>query len=197
MSNSHSGTSFSPSIGGGLGDLAYLIKGLGTPLSVSSGGRTGILLGGGMRGLMVQQNLTSYHSDDYSQIRFTLRDAWNTRVYSDRTGKPITPITTPFRAVNNCGDLLSRTNYTCGGNCLTYQSRPNLHGLKGRFGAVQYQCDKSNVPPSTCNVKYVYDSSDYVTYLKQKAINLNYNDISFGGDNSSGSQSAFRWSHRF
>jgi hypothetical protein len=54
-----------------------------------------------------------------------------------------------------------------------------------------------NIPSATCNVKYVYDSSDYVTYLKQKAVNKNYNDYTFGGDQSNASQSAQRAIRRF
>jgi hypothetical protein len=59
-----------------------------------------------------------------------------------------------------------------------------------------YQLDTS-IPAAACNVKYVYDSSDYTTYLKQKAINKNYNDLSYGGNDSSGSQSAYRAARRY
>ena len=37
------------------------------------------------------------------------------------------------------------------------------------------------------NVKYVHDSSDFVTYRRQKAINQNYNDLKNGGDDHNGS----------
>ena len=117
------------------------------------------------------------------------------------------PITTPFRAVNNAGDLLSRLNYSCGGSCQSFQSRPGLRGLRNHFGAVQDTCIPSatysnlqllsNIPASACNVKYVYDSSDYVTYLKQKAVNKNYNDLTYGGDQSNTSQSAIRAIRRY
>ena len=53
------------------------------------------------------------------------------------------------------------------------------------------------VTASACNVKFVYDSSDYVTYLKQKAINKNYNDLTYGGDQSNASQSAIRHIRRY
>ena len=82
-----------------------------------------------------------------------------------------------------------------------------MFGLKQRFGANQntcvpgvvystYQLDTS-IPASACNVKWVYDSSDYITYLKQKAINKNYNDLSYGGDDSNASQSVFRAIRRY
>ncbi len=79
----------------------------------------------------------------------------------------------------------------------SFQSRPGLHGLRGRFGAIKSLCDGSGIPPSSCNVKYVYDASDYVTYLKQKAVNKNYNDYSNAGNNNSGSQSAWRAIRRY
>ena len=55
----------------------------------------------------------------------------------------------------------------------------------------------NNIPAAACNVKYVYDSSDYTTYLKQRAVNKNYNDLSYGGDDSNSSQSAQRAIRRY
>jgi hypothetical protein len=102
---------------------------------------------------------------------------------------------------------LSRENYSCGGTCQSFQSRPGLKGLSQRFGSVQGSCVPSaiystlqminNIPAAACNVKYVYDSSDYTTYLKQRAVNKNYNDYSYGGDDSKSSQSAQRAIRRY
>lgn len=165
--------------------------------------------GGAIRGYMPQTtNLTDKRYPEYEHIRFTLKNAWNTTYPSQlRRDKIKQPITTPFRAVNNAGDLLSRENYSCGGTCQSFQSRPGLRGLRQRFGAIQDTCVPSaaynslqlinNIPAAACNVKYVYDSSDYVTYLKQRAVNKNYNDLSYGGDQSSGSQSAWRAIRRY
>ena len=150
--------------------------------------------GGAIQGWMPQptQNVDKTYPE-FEQIRWTLKEAWNTTYPSQlRRNNLKKSITTPFRAVNNAGDLLSRENYSCGGGCQSFQSRPGLSGLRQRFGAIQYKCDGTGVPPAACNVKYVYDSSDYTTYMKQKAINYNYNDYSYGGDNSSASQSAWR-----
>jgi hypothetical protein len=165
--------------------------------------------GGAINGYMPQQTqLTDKRYPEYEQIRFTLKNAWNTTYPSQLRRNGLTKsITTPFRAVNNAGDLLSRENFSCGGSCQTPQSRPGLNGLKVRFGATSISCTPSaaynslqlitNVPSATCNVKYVYDSSDYVTYLKQKAVNKNYNDLSYGGDQSNASQSAQRAIRRY
>jgi hypothetical protein len=43
------------------------------------------------------------------------------------------------------------------------------------------------VGASSTNVKYVYDSSDFVTFRRQQAINRNYNDLKNGGDDHNGS----------
>lgn len=165
--------------------------------------------GGAIRGYMPQttQNVDKRYPE-FEQIRFTLKNAWNTTYPSQlRRDNLKRPITTPFRAVNNAGDLLSRENYSCGGTCQSFQSRPNLRGLKQRFGSIKDTCVPSaaynslqltnNIPAAACNVKYVYDSSDYVTYLKQKAVNKNYNDLTYGGDQSNASQSAIRAIRRY
>ena len=165
--------------------------------------------GGAIQGWMPQttQNVDKAYPN-YEQIRYTLKNAWNTTYPSQlRRNNLKRSITTPFRAVNNAGDLLSRENFSCGGSCQTPQSRPGLHGLKTHFGSVSVSCTPSaaynslqlikNVPAAACNVKYVYDSSDYTTYLKQRAVNKNYNDFSNGGDDSSSSQSAQRAIRRY
>jgi hypothetical protein len=145
---------------------------------------------------------------EYEQIRYTLKNAWNTTYPSQLKRNNLKKtITTPFRAVNNAGDLLSRENFSCGGSCQSFQSRPGLYGLRTHFGSVSVSCTPSaaynslqeikNIPAAACNVKYVYDSSDYITYLKQRAVNSNYNDLSNGGDDYKSSQSAQRAIRRY
>jgi hypothetical protein len=165
--------------------------------------------GGAINGYMPQTTqLTDKRYPEFEQIRFTLKNAWNTTYPSQLKRDNLKqPITTPFRAVNNAGDILSRLNYSCGGSCQSFQSRPGLRGLKNHFGAVQQSCTPSaayntlqllnNIPAAACNVKFVYDSSDYTTYLKQKAVNKNFNDLTFGGDQSNASQSAIRAVRRY
>ena len=128
--------------------------------------------------------------------RVTLREAWNGSAASG-TVKNLTVAATPFRAVNNAGDLLNRKNYTSGGSTQISSLRGGLTGWKTMAGAVQPHPDKTGIPSSTCNVKYVYDSSDYITFKKLQATNRNYNNSSFGGNLNSGSQSAFRAAKRF
>ena len=160
--------------------------------------------GGAINGYMPQQTQNvDKRYPEFEQIRFTLKNAWNTTYPSQlRQNNLKQGIITPFRAVNNAGDLMSRQNYSCGGTCQSFQSRPNMRGLKQRFGSISDACVPSvaynslqlltNIPASSCNGKYVYDSSDYVTYLKQRAVNKNYNDLTYGGDQSNSTQSVLR-----
>ena len=106
------------------------------------------------------------------RIRFQLRQAWNTNYRGQLKTAGLGRIATPFRAVNNAGDLLCRQHYVCGGSS-QQQSRPGLKGL--RFGSILSNCDETGVPAASCNGKYVYDSSNYVTYLKQVAMQKDYN----------------------
>jgi len=165
--------------------------------------------GGAIKGYMPPSiNKVDKDYQEFEQIRVVLKEAWNTRYPAQlRRSNLKTTITTPFRAVNNAGDILSRLNYSCGGSCQSFQSRPGMHGLRTRFGSIQSTCIPSafysnlqldsRIPAAACNVRYVYDSSDYTTYLKQKAVNKNYNDLTYGGDDSNASQSAIRAIRRY
>ena len=92
---------------------------------------------------------------------------------------------------------MNRKNYTSGGSTQISSLRGGLTGWKSMAGAVQPHPDKTGIPSSTCNVKYVYDGSDYITFKKLQAVNRNYNNASNGGNLNSGSQSAFRAIRRF
>lgn len=98
---------------------------------------------------------------------------------------------TPFRAVNNAGDYLSRSNYTSGGSNQVYGAinrAGNASALR-LAGGLNFSNDNTNIPSSTTNVKYVYDGSDYTRFKKMMATQKSYNDYSFGGSNN-GSQVA-------
>jgi len=141
-----------------------------------------IVQGGGIQGLMPRQVLRSNRNfNNYKHSREILTRAWNTSFPSQLKGADAKMAQTPFRAVQNAGDLLSRQHYSCGGSSQTPGSRPGMPGLGIRFGSIKSNCDGSNIPPASCNTKFVFDSSDYVTYLKRRASNRNYNDITGGG----------------
>jgi hypothetical protein len=116
---------------------------------------------------------TSHRDGEMSATRGVLRRAWNQENASG-TINGNKRVITPFRAVNNLGDFLARKDYVCGGPNQVSASRP---GWKGHIGSIISNCDGSGVTGYSGNVKFVSDSSDYVTYKKQRALNLNYNDI--------------------
>ena len=170
----------------------------GQPPLLKPGTRGFSFLGRGLKGGAPQWDQTDLHTFlDVKQQRTQIIEAWNT-VYREQLVKSkLHRVITPFRAVNNAGDILSRKYYSCGGPCQTPQYVPNVYGLKNRFGAIQSMCDKTDVPAASCNVKYVYDSSAYNTYLKQKAIVKNYNDPSYGGDDNHSNQVAWKAIRRY
>jgi hypothetical protein len=155
-------------------------------------------LGKGMKGSAPQWQQNDLHTfRDVEQQRFSIINAWNTVYQEQLIASRLHRIITPFRAVTNSGDVLSRKYYSCGGPCQTPQAIPNVYGLSQRFGAIQKNCDKTFVPAAACNVKYVYDSSDYSTYLKQKSILKNYNDLTYGGNDYHSGQSAYKAIRRY
>jgi hypothetical protein len=167
------------------GSLLNGVEGVGFP-------RRGGRLGGGMPGLMPASVITHDNDSSFELTRDVLRRVWAKAPVGVAKGS-----CTPFRAKMNAGDFYTRLNYSCGGPCQAPQSVPGLHAIKPRIGVIQRLCDETNVPPSACNVRYVYDSSDYITFRKNQAVNRNYNDLSFGGDRYNASQSNLSMIRRF
>lgn len=185
---------------GSLGSLLAFIPGIGVPYK-----GPGPYLGGGLPGYMPQPTTGHDNSNSFAQMRWVLRDSVNTTKATGANNK--NRIIGAFRAVNNAGDLLCRQSYSCGGSSQAPQSRPGLYGLKGSIGGTSVSCTPSviwssnqinpSVPSATCNTKYVYDSSNYTTFLKNSAMLKNYNDRSFGGNDYNGAQSAIRHIMRY
>lgn len=138
-------------------------------------------LGGPFQGYSPQQTINNYKDSTDVIARREVKKSWNT---SYATGKHnnYNRIVTPFRAVTNTGDFLGRSNYICGGP----NPANNTHtGYKISLGGFLNSCDGTNVPSSSCNVKFVPDSSEYTKYRRQRAFNQNYNDLKNGGYNNS------------
>lgn len=134
-------------------------------------------LGGPFTGFVSKPTAKNQKDSEHATMRHVLRSAWNTR-YATENVNGYKPRIGSFRAVNNAGDYLGRVHYSCGGPNPTSSRKA---GLQRRIGSMWSNCDGTNVPPSTCNVKYVYDSSDYIKFKKQRAYNVNYNDVAYGG----------------
>lgn len=115
---------------------------------------------------------TSQRDGEMSATRGILRRAWN-QENAVGTINGNKRVITPFRAVNNLGDFLARKNYVCGGPNQVNASKP---GWKGHIGSIISQCDSTGVEGYSGNTKFVPDSSDYVTFRRQQALNRNYND---------------------
>jgi hypothetical protein len=144
------------------------------------------VLGGPFNGYSGKQTVTNYKDSEQTMSRRVLRSAWNTRyaygIVNEGTVNEHKRVITPFRAVNNLGDFLSRTNYVCGGPNQVNKSRPGM-----RIGSIISACDATGVEGYSGNPKFVPDSSDYIRFKKQQAMNRNYNDYKNGGDESNGS----------
>ena len=152
-----------------------------TSINSNLGGPT--LGGGPYNGFSPKQTISGYkdNNDDVIARRILVK-SWNANQLFAQNGK--NPSVGPFRAVNSLGDFLGRVNYSCGG--------PNPQGVSkvgyGRLiGSVPQQCDGTGIAPTTCNPKFVSDSSDYVKFKRLRAVNRNYNDLTNSGDQSNGS----------
>jgi hypothetical protein len=132
-------------------------------------------------GISPTQTVDNYKDSEQTSIRKILRIGWNnanTANVVNNRGR----VLTPFRAVNNLGDYLGRVNYVCGGpNAIQASREAANRGLMIR--SMIQACDGTNIPAGSGNSKFVADSSDYITFKKQQAINKNYNDVGFGGYN--------------
>jgi len=155
-------------------NLAYVAAGRpGISLTLLGGGSNSNS-GSGMEGGSARESM-----------RFTLRQAWNGQAASG-TVNGVKVAVTPFRAVNNAGDLLNRVAYTSGGSNQVKTGRiRTAANQQGNFlgGSIFAKPDGTGVPSASTNVKWVYDGSDYTKFKKQQAVNRNYNDSSYGGSN--------------
>jgi hypothetical protein len=137
-------------------------------------------LGGPYNGYSPVQTITNYKDNASVITRRELRNVWNTN-YTSGTYKGEKRAIGPFRAVTNSGDFLSRTNYICGGPNPANNTRASARRFS--LGGFINNCDATGIPSSSCNVKFVADSSDYTKFRRQSAFAKNYNDVKNGGYN--------------
>ena len=153
-------------------------------------------LGQGIPG--ATNNTNNYNSSKLKNLevqdRYRLRRAFgNSRISNMYDGRSTLlssslgkASTTPFRAAFNAGDPEGTVNETTNPK---YGRAPNqITSLSlGRFNGL----DVGDGPRQggnaawTGNVKFVYDSSDYVRYRKLRAKNQTYNDKNLAGKNGS------------
>jgi hypothetical protein len=143
-------------------------------------------LGGPYQGYSPTQTINNYKDSEEATIRRILRSSWNnlnTQASINNKGR----VVTPFRAVNNLGDYLGRQNYVCGG---ANQVNRTFPGRQGPIGSILSDCDNTGVSAANGNGRFVSDTSDYIKFKKQNAVNNLYNDLKFGGDQHNGSYTA-------
>ena len=144
-------------------------------------------LGGPYNGYSPTQTINNYKDSEQTRIRRILRSSWNTTNTAESingNGRVITP----YRAVTNLGDYLGRVNYVCGGPNQVNRTFP---GRQGPIGSIISRCDQKGVEAGSGNMRFVSDTSDYISYKKQNAINNLYNDLANGGDENNGSYDAY------
>jgi len=124
--------------------------------------------------------------------RSVLREAFGNMVYRKTDGNNIYALkknqskTTPFRTAMNAGDIMGTVNKSVDIHALPrpahVNSGPTYTTNNGSF--------------YSGNPKYVYDGADYVRFKKLQAMNRNYKDPTFGGDEHNASQVALKRSRR-
>jgi hypothetical protein len=148
-------------------------------------------LGGGTSGISPKQTMNDSHGSSEAMTRRVLRSSWNTS-YATGTVNNYGRSIGPFKAVNNIGDFLNRQNYVCNVPNATHTM---CTAGRARTGKCLESCDTTSVPCSNTNTKFIPDSSSYITFKKQQAMNKVYNDSSFVGDNNNASYVAFKMHH--
>ena len=140
-----------------------------------------------IKGISVKKPYPTIGSQERGTTRRILREVWNggnsaAAEYAIQGGAKCINQRS-FRAVMNAGDLMSRKNYSCGGPDMIGSGNPGSVKMTTKDGGQSKRncneakdgCpDGKQIPPATCNVKYVYDSSNYTRYLKERASNRGY-----------------------
>lgn len=97
---------------------------------------------------------------------------------------------TPFRLAFNAGDSLVTQNMPP--NSGLQHTGSNQINLPNHNGVGDGTHTHPKGSAYSGNPRFVYDGSDFTKYKKLKAINRNYRDITFGGDQHHASQHAYR-----
>ena len=170
------------------------------------------ILGGGIAGLMPQSVPARAKGNGNAVDRAFARRVFNNKMtFQSVTGGSKTSgmlLNGGYRSVMNGGDALNRMNMSCGGsnqasNAVNGSANAAARnhgagavpqtgcGLEVSYGSEKYQASAATGanPIWSGNSRFVADSSDFTRFRKMRSVNRNYNDISFGGDQSNASQS--------
>lgn len=170
------------------------------------------ILGGGIAGLMPQSVPARAKGNGNAIDRVFARRVFNNKsTFADIAGGSKTSgmlLNGGYRSVMNGGDALNRKNMACGGsnqasNAVNGSANAAARnhgagavpltgcGVEVTYGSNKYKANASTGanPIWSGNARFVADSSDFTRFRKMRSVNRNYNDISFGGDQSNASQS--------
>jgi hypothetical protein len=145
-------------------------------------------LGNGIQGISPKQTINTTKNSEDVMTRKVIIKSWNNN-YASGTVNGRKRVSSPFTAVYNITDFLSRENYVCNVPNPIQETR---HRLKGNMGSIINNCDGTGIPCSNTNTKFVADSSLYTRYKHQEAVNKNYNDVTNVGDAHNSQQTARR-----
>lgn len=131
-------------------------------------------------------NIISNHTISNSPINGAMRINVSYLNFSFNSGL------TPFRKAFNAGDMFTQNNSATSHHLPPapnqINSLRNIFGWQNQAGSVRQELNGSFY---SGNPKFIYDSSDYARFKKLQAINKNYNDNTFGGDQHHASQTAY------
>ena len=141
--------------------------------------RSWTALGAGIKGVQTSQNIGT---NERALVRNTLRNAYNNVCNFKSLGLPNNGKTTPFRITTNSGDPNSTVNQNPSSNLPSHNM---VNGIQGNLTINRAQVNGTTNNGGayyTGNPRYVYDSSNYIRYRKDIAIQKNYNDSTDGGN---------------
>ena len=138
-------------------------------------------LGGGAPGKVEAGYGNTLVGSEVAMNRRKLRKAFRTnKVKSNGTITNQRSLAGPFRTAYNLGDPLGRRNFKCSNGYGQDCTKAVV------VNGVTYT--PQQVPIEGGNSKFVADSSLFTQFKHLKAINLNYNDFTGGGDQHNASQ---------
>ena len=134
-------------------------------------------LGGGVPGKVEAGFGNTLVGSDVAMNRKKLRKAFRTnKIKANGALTNKRSLAGPFRTAYNLGDPLGRKNFSCS----------NGYGKDCAKTVMGYT--PQQVPIQGSNSKFVADSSLFTQFKHLKAVNLNYNDLTGGGDQHNSSQ---------
>jgi hypothetical protein len=147
-------------------------------------------LGGSIAGVSPQQTIGSQRDSSDVMARRKLRDAVNIPYMSNKINN-YGRVITPFKAVMGYGHYRDNLDYKDGSEPNQIAKTVNGLSFSGlNRGSTVGARDGTGIVSCSGNRNYVASGAEYSNFKKLMAVNSNYNDLAFGGDDSNGSYRA-------